>query len=223
MSAQVCPVCGGKGLVPNGFYLSVGTDSYRTNSTAPETCRSCGGKDYIIEFPDSYPLPVYNSYNSCTVCNNNDGKCYTSYPPQYKCTIDGEFHTANYSCDKFDDNIESLDLTCNNISTNSNRTVTSPNANITNTHISKNKVKLNNTPNKGTNVQPASNKDNPPIVICTTDAYDRFPDVSKYIDTDRIILCKRYLTDEKFVYSRDLKCWLKIDLVTFDKYSHNKT
>lgn len=24
MSAQVCPVCGGKGLVPNGFYLSDG-------------------------------------------------------------------------------------------------------------------------------------------------------------------------------------------------------
>lgn len=42
-----CPVCGGKGLVPNGFYLAVGTSYYSTTSTSPETCRSCGGRGYI--------------------------------------------------------------------------------------------------------------------------------------------------------------------------------
>lgn len=47
MSVEICPVCGGKGLVPNGFYFAVGTPYYSTTSTSPETCRSCGGKGYI--------------------------------------------------------------------------------------------------------------------------------------------------------------------------------
>lgn len=49
----VCPVCGGKGLVPNGFYNTIGTQYYTSSSTAPETCRSCGGKGYI-ETSDNY-------------------------------------------------------------------------------------------------------------------------------------------------------------------------
>lgn len=36
-----CPVCNGKGLVPNGFYLAIGTDTYSTSSTKPEECKSC--------------------------------------------------------------------------------------------------------------------------------------------------------------------------------------
>ena len=47
MSVEICPVCGGKGLVPNGFYIAIGTPYYSTTSTSPETCRSCGGKGYI--------------------------------------------------------------------------------------------------------------------------------------------------------------------------------
>lgn len=47
MSVEICPVCGGKGLVPNGFYTAIGTPYYSTTSTSPETCRSCGGKGYI--------------------------------------------------------------------------------------------------------------------------------------------------------------------------------
>ena len=102
MSAQVCPVCGGKGLVPNGFYISVGaSDYYTTNSTAPETCRSCGGKGYIIEYSDSCQYPVYNSCRSCSNCDNNDRMCYTSNPPQYKCIVDNTFHFAYDSCDKY--------------------------------------------------------------------------------------------------------------------------
>ena len=41
-----CPVCYGKGLVPNGFYNTViKYDS--TMSTAPETCRSCNGTGIV--------------------------------------------------------------------------------------------------------------------------------------------------------------------------------
>ena len=41
-----CPVCGGRGLVPNGFY----SPTYWPHSTinmGDEPCRSCGGKGYI--------------------------------------------------------------------------------------------------------------------------------------------------------------------------------
>ena len=55
MSVEICPVCGGKGLVPNGFYIAIGTPYYSTTSTSPETCRSCGGKGYIETY-DGYAL-----------------------------------------------------------------------------------------------------------------------------------------------------------------------
>lgn len=42
-----CPVCEGKGLVPNGFYLAVGVTEYTTSSMTPETCRSCDGKGIV--------------------------------------------------------------------------------------------------------------------------------------------------------------------------------
>lgn len=48
----LCPVCQGKGLVPNGFY-NVGCGSYYSSNTSPETCRSCGGKGYINDEKDS--------------------------------------------------------------------------------------------------------------------------------------------------------------------------
>lgn len=35
----------------------------------------------------------------CGECNLNDGLCYTSNPPQVKCTITGEFHTHDHECD----------------------------------------------------------------------------------------------------------------------------
>lgn len=42
-----CPVCGGNGLVPNGFYSST-SGQWSTTSTSPETCKSCSGKGYIF-------------------------------------------------------------------------------------------------------------------------------------------------------------------------------
>jgi rRNA maturation protein Nop10 len=47
LKPHCCPVCGGKGIVPNGFYLYPQTE-YASTSTAPDTCRSCGGKGYIL-------------------------------------------------------------------------------------------------------------------------------------------------------------------------------
>ena len=36
---HACPVCFGKGIVPNGFY----TGNYSTTSTVPEQCKTCWG------------------------------------------------------------------------------------------------------------------------------------------------------------------------------------
>jgi len=36
---------------------------------------------------------------SCFNCKYNDGRCYTSMPPKFKCTLTGEFHTSNYQCE----------------------------------------------------------------------------------------------------------------------------
>ena len=43
-----CPICGGNGLVPNGFYTQV-AGTWDNTSTAPEQCRSCDGTGVIWE------------------------------------------------------------------------------------------------------------------------------------------------------------------------------
>lgn len=47
----LCPVCLGKGLVPNGFYNVGGITQYSSNCS-PEVCRSCNGKGYINDEKD---------------------------------------------------------------------------------------------------------------------------------------------------------------------------
>ena len=42
-----CPVCGGKGIVPQGFYSTTGY-TWGSTSTAPDQCRSCGGRGIVI-------------------------------------------------------------------------------------------------------------------------------------------------------------------------------
>lgn len=49
MAASLCPVCMGKGVVPNGFYTAVGVAEYTTTSLTPETCRSCDGKGIVFD------------------------------------------------------------------------------------------------------------------------------------------------------------------------------
>ena len=43
---RCCPVCGGNGIVSNGFYNHTGNTCV-TSTTAPEQCRSCNGKGYV--------------------------------------------------------------------------------------------------------------------------------------------------------------------------------
>lgn len=45
--AQRCPVCGGNGLVSNGFYTQT-SGHWSSNSTVPETCRSCNGTGVVF-------------------------------------------------------------------------------------------------------------------------------------------------------------------------------
>jgi hypothetical protein len=45
-SPYKCPVCGGNGLVPNGFYSQTGGKWWST-STTPETCKSCSGTGIV--------------------------------------------------------------------------------------------------------------------------------------------------------------------------------
>ncbi len=42
-----CPVCSGKGLVPNGFYLCNGGLGYTTTDATPDVCRSCNGNGVL--------------------------------------------------------------------------------------------------------------------------------------------------------------------------------
>lgn len=41
-----CPVCYGKGIVPNSFYNCAG-DGWSSTITVPETCRTCGGTGIV--------------------------------------------------------------------------------------------------------------------------------------------------------------------------------
>ena len=45
--AQCCPVCGGNGLVPCGFYNQT-SGHWGTTSITPETCRSCNGTGVVF-------------------------------------------------------------------------------------------------------------------------------------------------------------------------------
>lgn len=50
MTPYCCPVCIGKGIVPNGFYLSP-MHEWSSTSTAPEMCRTCRGKGIVWSEP----------------------------------------------------------------------------------------------------------------------------------------------------------------------------
>ncbi len=43
-----CPVCNGRGIVPNGWY-STTEQSWTTTSTTPDQCRSCSGTGVLWE------------------------------------------------------------------------------------------------------------------------------------------------------------------------------
>ncbi len=45
--AERCPVCGGTGKVPAGFY-DCGTHIHSTVGITPETCRTCKGTGMVV-------------------------------------------------------------------------------------------------------------------------------------------------------------------------------
>lgn len=50
MEPHVCPVCRGKGFVPNGFYSTTNPYGYyQSTSTWPEICRACQGTGVLWE------------------------------------------------------------------------------------------------------------------------------------------------------------------------------
>lgn len=136
MSVEICPVCGGKGLVPNGFYTAIGTPYYSTTSTSPETCRSCGGKGYIETYDDYALTPDQElkelqdrlkkledlsnlaslSYGGlslqvpercCANCKHiEEGMMYMSNPPKFKCLLHQTWYEWSKMNSKYCDNWE---------------------------------------------------------------------------------------------------------------------
>ena len=135
MSVEICPVCGGKGLVPNGFYIAVGTSYYSSTSTSPETCRSCGGKGYIETYDEVVQNPELEELNErlkkleeladtislqqfttipLTIpekcCGNckflEEGMMYVSNPPKFKCLLHLTWYESSEMNSKSCDNWE---------------------------------------------------------------------------------------------------------------------
>ena len=115
MGVYKCPVCEGRGTVPTNFYNTYGSPTIV--NTTEVTCRSCNGKGVIFDseafdnMPEIVAKPAvirpgdlgwtYIDTGSCSSCAHNDGMCYTSHPPQWKCTIENEWHTADHRCDHY--------------------------------------------------------------------------------------------------------------------------
>ena len=61
MKAAICPVCGGNGIVDEGFHRQ--TSGQWTSAGGVETCRSCGGTGWVtIHEPEG--LPFAHPYNT---------------------------------------------------------------------------------------------------------------------------------------------------------------
>jgi len=84
-----CPVCDGRGLVPNGFYRSVGVSDWGSSSVSPEKCKSCDGTgvvwgslsytpQFLTPFPEGIkPLP------------------FPPLPPDLNCTAETKDRTTD--------------------------------------------------------------------------------------------------------------------------------
>lgn len=58
---QKCPVCGGSGSVPLGFYDSIGWGGSTSAWSPTETCRCCQGKGIIIKPKETMEIEVTTS------------------------------------------------------------------------------------------------------------------------------------------------------------------
>ena len=52
---QKCPVCGGNGIVPNGFYTQT-TGQWATSDVTPDKCRTCQGTGIVEPKPEYTPV-----------------------------------------------------------------------------------------------------------------------------------------------------------------------
>lgn len=92
---QKCPVCGGRGIVPHGFYETY-SPYYSSSGASPETCRTCRGTGVLF-------VQEYSTFTGCFTCAHRDPMIYTSNPPKYKCNLDNSFYETNHSCSKYEE------------------------------------------------------------------------------------------------------------------------
>jgi len=84
MRYQVCPVCGDRGIVPQGFYVYPAGQGFSSTSTSPEECRCCNGKGKILE-------PKDNRIDYGTTSTANYCYCGGAYSPDGgKCMVCGK-------------------------------------------------------------------------------------------------------------------------------------
>jgi uncharacterized cupin superfamily protein len=65
-----CPICGGNGLVPHGFYNQTG-GQWSSTDTTPETCRSCNGSGIVYVEQDNKLEYDLNESSSDTTYKDN--------------------------------------------------------------------------------------------------------------------------------------------------------
>ena len=46
LTPHICPVCGGNGLVPNGFYMQT-SGHWSSSDATPEKCRTCNNSGVV--------------------------------------------------------------------------------------------------------------------------------------------------------------------------------
>jgi len=71
MNPHVCPVCSGRGFVPQSFYLGNGPGSSSTG-TGTETCRTCNGTG-VVWAPDEQPQWAVPAYPPATTAAAGGG------------------------------------------------------------------------------------------------------------------------------------------------------
>ncbi len=74
MNPYRCPVCGGNGLVDNGFYMQT-TGQRMTANAVPEMCRSCQGTG-IVWYP--HPLSARDYPMLARIWDNPEDAVYDS-------------------------------------------------------------------------------------------------------------------------------------------------
>lgn len=94
MSCYKCPVCGGRGLVPNGFY-NVTDNSYYTNSTSAEPCKTCHGTGIVWEPVND--IPFVTGLSTTAELGMGNMKVTTVTTNEYRCEC-CDFHKNIKNC-----------------------------------------------------------------------------------------------------------------------------